>query len=502
MTEETTSQRVLREAAERAQRAREQRRQASSEDYVYDKAQEQYWDVVDGTLHGEQAVDASIPIERWRVEVQEGDPPPAEGAARPRGRPRQRRERLIPPSQDIRRIENDLFVESSTWWPGHDRLIHNYLITKDGVRHVPGRRAFNTYEPPPVHRATKKEPTMWLDHVRKLWPDPTEHLFFFDYCAHMLQRPQEKCNAAIVMSGVQGIGKDAALLPVKAAVGAWNCKNIDPDELFSQYRPWLQSLMLVVDEVRPSKDDFHASSMYNILKPMIAAPPDMLPLNDKYAKLRYIVNVMRVFLTTNDWLAMYIPPEDRRMFIMHSRLEQKWHEAEGDPEYFARYWAWIEGEGLGEVACWLMARDISAFNPKQQVVRTAGWESVVGSWAAPEDGLVDALEGLGWPDVVFGGELLHGAFDNKEELEGLLKSPRKLTHRMLKEGYVLVAPPVGNRMWRFQNKEVGRDVQAKAVFAKQKSFPTQDHAVAAVRAHGKMLAAQKVSLRAVPGGKF
>ncbi len=142
--------------------------------------------------------------------------------------------------------------------------------------------------------------------------------------------------------------------------------------------------MLVVDEVRPSKDEFHASSMYNILKPMIVAPPDTLPLNDKYQKLRYVINVMRVFITTNDWMAMYIPPEDRRMFIMHSVLPQRWHELRNDPEYFQRLFAYFEHGGAGHVSDWLKKRDLSKFNPKAQVARTAGWEAVSNTWSEPE----------------------------------------------------------------------------------------------------------------------
>jgi hypothetical protein len=498
MTEETTSARILREAHERAERARQQRRQATPEDYVFDKAQELFWDVIDGTLHGEKSVDASIPLERWRVEVlDEGGAPEGGG----RGRPRRRRERLVKPSVDIMRVENDLFVESSTWWPGQPRTIVDYLITPDGPRRATGRRAFNTYEPVPEARRGLAEPTLWIEHVKKLWPQPEEHEFFFDYCAHMIQRPAEKCNTAIVLSGPQGIGKDATLLPVKLAVGTWNCKNVDPDELFSAYRPWLQSVMLVVDEVRPSKDEFHASSMYNLLKPLIAAPPDVLPLNDKYAKLRYVVNVMRVFMTTNDWLSMYIPAEDRRMFIMHSRLEKDWHLAAGDPEYFARYWAWIEAGGTAQVASWLAARDLAAFKAKREAPRTSGWRSITSSWSAPEDGLSDVLEALGRPPVVFPVEMLNAAFDHKEEVDGLLKSPRKITHRMQKEGYVLVPPVGGDTRWRFQNAETKRDIQARLVFVRQSAFEDQKAAIAAIREHGKDLAARSVNLRSIEGGK-
>jgi hypothetical protein len=319
-------------------------------------------------------------------------------------------------------------------------------------------------------------------HVKRLWPSPEEHEFFFDACAHMLQRPQEKLNAAIVLSGMQGIGKDAALLPVKAAVGAWNCKGIDPDELFSAFRPWLETLMLVVDEVRPSKDEFHASSMYNILKPMIVAPPDTLPLNDKHKKLRHIINVLRVFITTNDWMAMYIPPEDRRMFIMHSHLPQRWHEAEGQPNYFVEFFGWLEAEGNAAVAAWLAARDLSRFNPKAQVARTAGWSAVATSWDQPDDAVGWALERLGHPDVVLGPELCAGQFDGREELVAMLKSPRKIGHRMMRAGYLPVAPQApfeqGGR-WAFAAG--GKRLRSRYVFVRQAAQLLNGAVLGAVR---------------------
>ena len=359
-------ERTARREAELLRAAAGQRRLARPEDYVFDKAQEMFWDLRDGTMHTEKAVDASIPIELWRVEVEEA---PAEDPNAPprRGRPRQRRERLIPPSRDILRVENDQFVEGSTWWPGKEQVISDWFIDKDGFYPAPGRRIYNQYKAPPIATGDPEKAEFWISHVKRLFPAEMEHEYFFNFCAHMVQRPWEKCNAAIVLSGTQGIGKDAALAPVKMAVGAWNTKGIDPDELFSQYRPWLQTLMLVVDEVRPTKDEFHASSMYNILKPMIVAPPNTLPLNDKYAKLRYVINVLRLFITTNDWMAMYIPAEDRRMFIMHSTLEQKWHETAGMPDYFTRFFAWLESGGAEHVAAWLAQRDLTGFNPKAQV---------------------------------------------------------------------------------------------------------------------------------------
>ncbi len=489
MTQSIEERAAAREAAIAA-RVTTQRRLARPEDYVWDKAQEEFWDLQDGTKHTEKAVDASIPIELWRVEVTEGDDAPAEGATPPRGRgrPRARRERLVRPSSDIMRVEMDQTVEGSTWWPGEPQLIHDIFIDGNGWRPAQGRRIYNKYLPPPeLHgEAVRAEP--WVLHVKKLWPDAKEHNYFFDYCAHMVQAPDVKCNAAIVLSGTQGIGKDAALYPVKAAIGNWNTKGIDPDELFSPYKPWLETLMLVVDEVRPSKDEHQASSAYNILKPIIVAPPDTLPLNDKYAKLRYIINRVRVFITTNDWMSMYIPPEDRRMFMMHSNLPQRWPDLEGNPTYFQDLFEWFESGGSGHVAAWLKGRDLSSFNPKAQVVRTAGWGAVAASWGEPEDCVSQALDALGKPDVVLGQDLVSPQFDHQEELAGMLKSPRKIAHRMTKAGYVQIPPQDGAKRWSFIGEE--RTVQARYAFVRMDLAADHAAAFALVRKHGLAIAAK------------
>lgn len=490
----TDSERELRAARlaaeERALRAareaERQRRQARHEDYVYDKQQDAFWDLLDSTLHKDRAVNASIPQERWRVIVEQAAADPAE--PRRAGRPRQQRERLVKPSEDICRVENDQFVESSTWWPGKPQIVHDYLIDESGFFAAIGRRSFNRYRAPPQESfgaAPFADP--WVDHVKRLWPDEAEHNYFFDYCAHMVQRPDVKCNSGIILSGAQGIGKDAALDPIKRAVGSWNVKDIDPDQLFSDYRPWLEALMLVVDEARPSKDDFHSSSMYNILKPLTAAPPNVLPLNDKYKNMRYVVNVMRVFITTNDYLSLFIPAEDRRMHVMHSPQRKQWHLAEGMEEYFDRYWAWLDDGGAGHVAAWLRDRDLQKFNPKAQPPQTAGWNTITAGWSAPDDQISDLIEKLGNPQVVFGTELLNEAFDAREDLQSLMKSPRKFQHRMHALDYCLMPQPNG-ASWAF--KSDGRRFKSRMAFVRTDLMRDPQKALQMLRERGAEIAAR------------
>lgn len=494
--------RLAAQQEELAARLSTQRRQADHSDYLYDKAQDAYWDRIDNRLYVDRAVDASIPQERWRAVVDEGEDVEetagAEGGAPPppprRGRPRTRgpRTRLVKPSEDIRRVENNLFVEGSTWWPGLPQIIDDWMVDGTGPRRQAGARLFNTYRPAPKDEAAA-DAGPWVEHVRRLFPDVVEHEHFFNVCAHMVQRPEVKCNTAVVMSGSQGIGKDAALFPVKLAIGHWNSRNIDPDELFSPYRPWLETLMLIIDEVRPHSEDFRATTFYNTLKPLIAAPPDTLPLNDKYVKMRHVINVMRVFITTNDWLALFIPENDRRMFIMNSPLPGRWHEA-ADPQYFDRYWRWLEQEGgAAGVARWLAERDLSAFDPKAAPPRTQTWSEISQSWDDTEHDPVSlVLEEIGWPDALLTSELVAptseiGSFDYRSELASIVRSPRKLAHKMAAAGYALVSAPL-NR-WEFESDGEGgrKRIRSKAAWVKRSLGLDLQAARALVRERGRRL---------------
>lgn len=482
------------------QRAAERRtrRLARLDDFVYDKSQEGFWDMQDNTLHSAEAVDASIPQSDWRVTIEDGDPEPAPGEARRRGRPRRRRETLHKPSADIMRVENDQFVEGSTWWPGMPKIIHDLFIDKDGAYPAIGRRSFNQYRPAPEVEGDPAGAVVWLDHLKRLWPNDDERGAFLDYCAHMVQRPEEKPNHGILISGEQGTGKDAALAPLLLAVGPWNSKSIDADQVLSAFQPYLQTLMLIVNEIRPSKDEHKASAIYNAMKTWAAAPPELLPVNDKHQRLRYIVNVLRLFVTTNHRFAFHLEPDDRRWLVLHTELPTKWPAIEGDPEYFTRYFEWVNGGGWRHVATYLRVRDLSRFRPKQPPLQTAAWRAIVDSWA-PDDTLTAALsrvpdevggepEGKG-PQLLFAKELLDATFDDKGEIEALLKSTRRRLHAFGAVGYEVLPAPDGGR-WRLRS--AGREpYESKVAFYRRSAFATAAQAAVAARKRLAELAARQ-----------
>src|SRR4029077_15503342 len=90
----------------------------------------------------------------------------------------------------------------------------------------------------------------------------------------------EKINHALVLGGAQGIGKDTALEPVKRAIGPWNFAEVSPQHMLGRFNGYLKSVILRVSEAR-DLGEFDRFKFYDHLKSYIAAPPDVLRIDEK-----------------------------------------------------------------------------------------------------------------------------------------------------------------------------------------------------------------------------
>jgi hypothetical protein len=70
-----------------------------------------------------------------------------------------------------------------------------------------------------------------------------------------------------------------------------------------------------------------------------------------------LVNRLQVIAFSNERVAINLPSDDRRWFVIWSDAARM-SDAEG-----AVMWAWLESGGKSAVAAWLHARDVSAFAP-------------------------------------------------------------------------------------------------------------------------------------------
>jgi hypothetical protein len=98
-------------------------------------------------------------------------------------------------------------------------------------------------------------------------------------------------------------------------------------------------------------------ALANKLKPIIAAPPEMLPINRKGLHPYDMLNRLFVLSFTNDPLPISLDSQDRRWFCIWSRAPRM---RDDDAR---QLWDWYKSHGFVAIAAWLYQRDVSAFNP-------------------------------------------------------------------------------------------------------------------------------------------
>jgi len=201
----------------------------------------------------------------------------------------------------------------------------------------------------------------WLAHAERMIPDPTEREHVLNVMAYKRQHPEQKINHAVLHAGKPGSGKDTLWAPFIWSIGGdardrTNVFTIKNEELNSQWGYALESEVIVINELRQAEAK-DRRALENSLKPIIAAPPELLSVNRKGLHPYEALNRVFVLSFSNERAAISLPSNDRRWFVVWSdapRLE---------PDAAAELWRWYHAGGFAAVAAWLDARDVSAFNP-------------------------------------------------------------------------------------------------------------------------------------------
>ena len=201
--------------------------------------------------------------------------------------------------------------------------------------------------------------TPWLDHCATLVPVTVDREHIFNVMAHKYQHPNIKINHAILHGGDEGCGKDTMWAPLLWAVCGPSLRNrglLDNDSLSSQWGYQLEAEIIVLNELK-EPDAKERRALANKLKPIIAAPPEMIPINRKGLHPYMMVNRCFVLAFSNDPVPISLATTDRRWFCVWSSAPRM------DPSAAGRLWAWYKAGGFAAVTGWLSRRDVSAFNP-------------------------------------------------------------------------------------------------------------------------------------------
>jgi Family of unknown function (DUF5906) len=255
-------------------------------------------------------------------------------------------------------LDRNKAVEQMTWSPGEPKIIEGRLVSDGGWIHRPGSRCFNLYRPPALVPGDARQAGPWIDHIAKVYGDYAVHIQ--RYLAHRVQKPQEKINHALVLGGSQGIGKDTLLEPVKTAIGHWNFADVSPRHVLGRFNGFAKSVILRVSEAR-DLGDVDRFAFYDHMKVYIAAPPDVIRVDEKNLREYTISNVCAVIVTTNHKAdGIFLPVDDRRHFVAWSNLTQKDFPA----DYWSSLWRFYETGGINRVSAYLHELELADFNPK------------------------------------------------------------------------------------------------------------------------------------------
>jgi hypothetical protein len=281
-------------------------------------------------------------------------------------------------------------VEQMTWAPGEPLTIDGRLIAEGGWIERPDVTTFNLYRPPTVQPGNSANADRWVELIQRLYPDDAAHIVTF--CAHRIQHPDVKINHGLILGGVQGIGKDTMLEPLKLGVGPWNFKEVSPQDIMGTYNDYMRCVVLRVSEAH-DLGDVSRYAFYEHMKTIQAAPPDVVRVNGKYIPQHYVRNVTGAIITTNHRFdGIYLPSDDRRSYVAWSEATS----ADFSRGFWPGFWDWYGTGGLEDVVAYLMEYDLTNFDPKAPPRKTEAFWQIAGVGAAPEEAeLADILEALG-----------------------------------------------------------------------------------------------------------
>jgi hypothetical protein len=184
------------------------------------------------------------------------------------------------------------------------------------------------------------------------------HIFYL--CAGLLAA----CAAGLVPS-------NAAEITVNKKYNSIQLEGKIAKQVLGRFNGFLKSVILRVNEAR-DLGEFDRYAFHDHMKAYIAAPPDVIHIDEKNIREYYVFNLCGVIITSNHKTdGIYLPADDRRHMVAWSNLTSDDFAA----DYWRKLYRWYANGGNQHVAAYLAGLDLSDFDPKAPPPKTqAFWE--------------------------------------------------------------------------------------------------------------------------------
>ena len=194
----------------------------------------------------------------------------------------------------------------------------------------------------------------WINHIGIICDhDELAKQYVLNWFAHLLQKPAEKPETCIVITGKQGTGKTVMLDPIKKVMGGGYFESSQPErDVWGNFNPMMASSMLIVLSEVDKRNAFGADGKIKALK------------TDKEITIRNLHQAPyttrshhRFIIPTNHGDPVFLEEGQRRDMIIKVSAEKI-----GKRKYFTDFAAlWDTEDNLISLYSYLMKRDISSW---------------------------------------------------------------------------------------------------------------------------------------------
>lgn len=205
-------------------------------------------------------------------------------------------------------------VVDSMFWPGADMFFdHN------------GMEMLNAYRDCRVSPCAQITPEgqaaidRFIRHLELTIEDGRERDIFLDWLTHIITKPGERVNWAVLLQGAQGTGKSYFAVMMQAIMGEM-VRMIDATALDGRFTGWAYgATLIVVEEVKISGNSPFRT--IDRLKPFISN--DVIQIEEKGRPHRTVPNFASYLMLTNHRDAIPICDGDRRYMVIYSKVQSE-----------------------------------------------------------------------------------------------------------------------------------------------------------------------------------
>ena len=222
------------------------------------------------------------------------------------------------------------------------------------------RNKFNTYFG--LGAAPIKEPNSnilkpYLEHIERIIcnNDTTCYEYVLNWLAHLVQKPHEKPEVAIILKAGQGTGKGTFVEPIGKIIGAHYLHATKSEHVLGRFNVLLENKILIF------ADEFFAGSKKNtdFLKGLITE--DTATIERKGIDSITVPSFSRLIMASNHDNIVKIEKDERRYLYLEVSEDHK-----QDFTYFKALKKTLSQPSFtGELLQFLLDRDITHFNPRQ-----------------------------------------------------------------------------------------------------------------------------------------